>query len=81
MIKFKFNVSMALESAGINSYIARKNGLFSSSTWRKIKENNANISMETLNKICIVLNMKPEHLLAYEPNKDEENEVNKKLEI
>lgn len=81
MIKFKFNVAMALESAGVTSYTAQKGKLFSSGTWRKIKENNANVSMETLNKICIILNMKPEHLLAYESNKDEENDIRKKLNI
>lgn len=81
MIKFKFNVAMALESAGITSYTARKSKLFSSDTWRKIKENNANVSMETLNKICIILNMQPEHLLVYEPDKKEENDIRKKLNI
>lgn len=81
MIKFKFNVAMALESAGITSYTARKSGVFSSDTWRKIKENNANINMETLNKICMILNMQPEHLIVYEPDKKEENDISKKMKI
>jgi hypothetical protein len=38
MIVFKFDVAAALESAGINSYTATKNGLLSVDTWRKIKE-------------------------------------------
>ena len=34
MIVFKFNVAAALESAGVTSYTAVKNGLLSVDTWR-----------------------------------------------
>ena len=54
MIVFKFDVAAALESAGVTSYTAVKNGLLSVDTWRKIKKNDANISMKSLNKICII---------------------------
>ena len=43
MIVFKFDVAAALESAGVTSYTAVKNGLLSVDTWRKIKKNDANI--------------------------------------
>ena len=50
MIKFKFDVSQALTTAGMTAYKAQKTGVLSQDTWRKIKNNNANISMESLNK-------------------------------
>lgn len=80
MIVFKFDVAAALESAGINSYTATKNGLLSVDTWRKIKKNDANISMKTLNKICVILNMKPEHLVTYKLDENEDSDIIKRLE-
>lgn len=80
MIVFKFDVAAALESAGINSYTATKNGLLSVDTWRKIKKNDANISMKTLNKICVILNMKPEHLITYKLDENEDSAIIKRLE-
>lgn len=80
MIVFKFDVAAALESAGINSYTATKNGLLSVDTWRKIKKNDANISMKTLNKICVILNMKPEHLITYKLDENEDSDIIKRLE-
>lgn len=68
MIRFKFSVYEALETAGITSYTAIKYGVFSQETWRKIKKNDTNISMKTLNNICKILNMQPEHLIEYVPD-------------
>lgn len=65
MIKFKFNVSEALENAGMSSYKAKETGILSQDTWRKIKEGNANISMKSLNNVCAILNMQPEHIIMY----------------
>lgn len=80
MIVFKFDVAAALESAGVTSYMAVKNGLLSVDTWRKIKKNDANISMKTLNKICVILNMKPEHLITYKLDESEDSAIIKRLE-
>lgn len=78
MIKFRFDVASALESAGITSYVARKKKLFSYETWLKIKVQDANISIKSLNKICTILNMKPGHLIIYIPDKEDE-EIMKSL--
>lgn len=75
MIRFKFSVYEALETAGITSYTAIKYGVFSQETWRKIKKNDANISMKSLNKICIILNMKPEHLITYKLDEKEDSDI------
>lgn len=79
MIKFKFDVSSALKTAGMTSYKAQKTGVLSQDTWRKIKNNNANISMESLNRICAILHMQPEHIIYYDKNGDEEEKILEKL--
>ncbi len=80
MIKFKFDVASALKTAGMTAYKAQKTGVLSQDTWRKIKNNNANISMESLNRICAILNMQPEHLIYYEKSEVEESEIFEKFE-
>ena len=80
MIKYKFDVWKALETAGMTAYKAQKTGVLSQDTWRKIKNNNANISMESLNRICAILHMQPEHLIYYDSNGDEEKKILEKFE-
>lgn len=79
MIKFKFDVSQALTTAGMTAYKAHKTGVLSQDTWRKIKNNNANISMESLNRICAILHMQPEHLIYYDRDDQEEKEILEKF--
>lgn len=79
MIKFKFDVSQALATAGMTAYKAQKNGVLSQDTWRKIKQQNANISMESLNRICAILHMQPEHLIYYARDEKEEKEILEKF--
>ncbi len=79
MIKFKFDVASALKTAGMTAYRAQKTGVLSQDTWRKIKNKNANISMESLNRICAILNMQPEHLIYYDRVEEEEKEIIEKF--
>lgn len=74
MIKFKFDVASALKMAGMTAYKAQKSGIISQDTWRKIKNNDANISMKSLNNICMILNMQPEHLIYCERNDEKAKE-------
>lgn len=79
MIKFKFEIYKALETAGMTAYKAKNGGLLSQDTWRKIKNNDTNISIKSLNQICAILNMQPEHILQYIPDPEEEKEIKEKL--
>lgn len=79
MIKFKFDIASALKTAGMTAYRAQKTGVLSQDTWRKIKNKNANISMESLNRICAILNMQPEHLIYYDRVEEEEKEIIEKF--
>lgn len=80
MIEFKFDVASALETAGMTAYKAQKTGVLSQDTWRKIKNKNANISMESLNRICAILNMQPEHLIRFRDVNKEQEEILKNFE-
>lgn len=71
MLKYKFDVGNALEKAGINMYTAKKTKILSQDTLKKIKNGDTSISLESLNRVCIILNMQPEQLLFYEDNKEE----------
>lgn len=77
MIKFKFDVSSALKTAGMTAYKAKTTGLLSQDTWRKIKNNDANISMASLNNICALLNMQPEHIIYFEKEEKTKEIVNR----
>lgn len=79
MIKFKFDISQALATAGMTAYKAKKTGVLSQDTWRKIKNNDTNISMESLNRICAILHMQPEHIIYYDKNEDEEKKILEKF--
>ena len=69
MIKFKFDVSNALKTAGFSSYAAKQGGGISQDTWRKIKAGDAaHISIKALDSICRILDMQPSHLIYYEPD-------------
>ena len=65
MLKYKINVMDALEKKGFNTYIAKKTKIISQDTLRKIKKRDTNISMESLNRICMILDMQPEELIEY----------------
>lgn len=71
MLKYKFDVGEALEKAGINMYMAKKTKILSQDTLKKIKNGDTSISLESINRVCMILNMQPEQLLLYEDNKEE----------
>lgn len=73
MIKFKINVADALERIGFNSYQAKKTGILSQDTLKKIRNEDTNISLESINRICILLDMQPKDLIVYIKDKEEQN--------
>lgn len=73
MLKYKINIADALERKGFNTYKAKKTKILSQDTLKKIKEENTNISLESLNRICILLDMQPKDLIEYVEDKEEKN--------
>ena len=79
MIKFKFDVASALKTVGMTAYKAQKSGILSQETWRKIKKGSANINMVSLNNICALLNMQPEHIIYFVDSGNERTEILEKF--
>lgn len=73
MLKYKINIADALERKGFNTYKAKTSKIISQDTLKKIKEENTNISLESLNRICILLDMQPKDLIEYVENQEEKN--------
>lgn len=76
MIKFKINIADALERKGFNTYKAKTTKILSQDTLKKIKEENTNISLESINRICILLDMQPKDLIEYVEDKEEKEKYN-----
>lgn len=71
MLKYKINVADALDRKGFNTYKAKTTKILSQDTLRKIKNEDTNISLESLNRICILLDMQPKDLIEYVEDKEE----------
>ena len=75
MLRYKIDVADALERKGFNLYKAKTTKLLSQDT--KIKKEDTNISLESLNKVCLILDMQPKDLIEFKATEDEE-EIKKK---
>lgn len=73
MIKYKIDVADALERIGFNSYKAKTTKILSQDTLRKIKNEDTNISLESINRICLLLDMQPKDLIVYVEDKEEKD--------
>ncbi len=76
MLKYKINIADALERKGFNTYKAKTSKLLSQDTLKKIKHENTNISLESINKICIILDMQPKDLIEYVESEEEKKKYN-----
>lgn len=77
MLRYKFNVGDALERAGFNTYKAKKSGLLSQETLKKIKNEDTNISAKSINNLCLILDMQIKDILTYEETEEDRHVRNK----
>ena len=71
LLKYKFDVGDALKRVGFNTYKAKTSGLLSQDTLKKIKNEDTNITLKSLNNLCLILDMEPKDILKYEETKEE----------
>lgn len=71
MIRYKINIAAALESIGFNTYKAKTTKILSQDTLKKIKKGDASISLESINRICMLLDMQPKDLIEYVEDEEE----------
>ena len=76
MIKYKINIGDALERIGFNTYKAKTTKILSQDTLKKIKNEDTNISLESLNRICLLLDMQPKDLIVFQETEEEKNKFN-----
>lgn len=71
MLKFKINVADALERANFNTYKAKTSGILSQDTLKKLKNEDTKVSLEALNRLCMILDMDLKDIIKYEENEEE----------
>lgn len=79
MLKYRFDVGDALERTGVNMYTAKKTKIISQNTLRKVKNNDTSISLDSLNKICAILDMQPKDIIMYVEDETEKKNISEKL--
>ncbi len=73
MLRYKINIADALARKGFNTYKAKTTKILSQDTLKKLKNEDTNISLESINRICILLDMQPKDLIEYVENDEEKN--------
>ena len=76
MLKYKIDIADALSRKGFNTYKAKISKVLSQDTLKKIKKEDTNISLESLNRICIILDMQPKDLIEYIEDENEKKKYN-----
>ena len=70
MIVYRFNIYEALEKNGFNTYKAKQTKLLSADTMQKLKNDDTNITLKSLNNICMLLDMQPKDIIMYKEEKE-----------
>ena len=69
MIKYKKeDILKELNELGYNTYKMRIDKILSESTIQKLRKNNANITLETLDTLCTLLNCDISDIIEYIPD-------------
>lgn len=76
MLRYTIDVADALERKGFNTYKAKKTKLLSQDTLRKLKNEDTNISLESLNRICMILDLQPKNIIEYVEDVEEKEKYN-----
>lgn len=76
MLRYKINVADALKRKGFNTYKAKVTKLLSQETLKKLKNEDTNISLESINRICMILDLQPKDLIEYVENEEEKRKYN-----
>lgn len=75
MLKYKIDMADALKRIGFNGYQAKKTGIISQDTLKKVKAEDTNISLETINRLCILLDTDIRSLIEYQEVPEEREKI------
>ena len=65
MIKIKDDVFERMKARGFNTMTAKKTGWISQVSMKAIREGRAELTLKTLDRICILLGCKPQDVLEF----------------
>ena len=71
MIYFKIDVTEELKKKGFTSTKILREKLLPSQTLQNIRAGKTNITIDTLNRLCLMLRMEPEDIIGYKPTDEE----------
>ena len=74
MIEYRIDVIEELSKHGINTYTAKKTGIFGQETMKKFKNRDTSISLDNLNRLCCILEMQPKDIIGYVDTETEKEE-------
>ena len=72
MLVFKIDVIEELKKVGITATNAKKSKVLSQSTFTKLKNGDTNLSLETLNILCCLLEMQPRDIIKFVETEQDE---------
>ena len=75
MIKIKDDVFQKMKARGFNTMTAKKTGWISQSTMRAIREGRADLTLKTVDRICILLGCKPQDVLEFEITEQDKKDL------
>lgn len=79
MLEYKINIINKLQEAGVNTTTAKKTGIFGQSMMKKFKDGDTNISLDSLNKLCCILEMQPRDILKYVETENDRSNILSKI--
>lgn len=79
MIEFKINVADALKRVNFNTYKAKTTGLLSQDTLKKLKNEDTNVSLKSLNALCVILDMELKDIVKFTMTEEEKEDRKKFL--
>lgn len=71
MLQFKIDVADALNRVGFGIYDARKTGYISQDTLKKFKAEDTGVTLDSLNKLCVILDMELKDIIKWEMSSDD----------
>ena len=77
MIEYKIDVTDALKRVNFNTYKAKTTGFLSQDTLKKFKNHDTNVSLKSLNALCVILDMELNDVVRFTMT-DEEKKARKK---
>ena len=68
MIYYKIDVLKELKNKNLTTYSLKKANILGGQTITKLKNNNTDITIKNINRLCELLDMQPGDIIGYKPD-------------